>query len=260
MADAGTFVLLLLLPEDLITRILLHFIESEDEHGLPGKREAAYMMLRQVRVMFRRFCDSPEVLLRLSLREFRDPLSRRPDVLLYLVLPFEDRFHLAGSHEVVCYEGMVRLMTRRDPAIGLVQVNQAAVAGDSGAAYFLAMLRYRQNPKDPEALALLQGISGGPSLAHGRWENHGLKRLRYLVWRDLCVIAQRLWLPDGDDVDLCVEDPHVCTWAECRRWWDTTYIIRYCSAECRINHEYVLWTRQFLFNGPVRYSVSRIRM
>jgi len=61
-----------------------------------------------------------------------------------------------------------------DRASGLALVNQATVAGDSGATYFLAMLRYHLNPADHEALALLHGISGGPLLRDGRWENHGL--------------------------------------------------------------------------------------
>lgn len=80
----------------------------------------------------------------------------------------------------------------RDRATGLALVNQAAVARDSGTAYFLAMLQYRLNPADHEALALLHGISGGPSLSDGRWENHGLSLQRYLVRQDLHTIAYRL--------------------------------------------------------------------
>jgi hypothetical protein len=56
-----------------------------------------------------------------------------------------------------------------------------AAAEDSGAKYFLAMLKYRCNPADPEAMALLQEISGGPSPPDGRWKNHNLRWLRYLV-------------------------------------------------------------------------------
>jgi hypothetical protein len=56
-----------------------------------------------------------------------------------------------------------------------------ATAEDSGAKYFLAMLKYRCNPTDPEAIALLQEISGGPSPPDGRWKNHNLWWLRYLV-------------------------------------------------------------------------------
>ena len=154
---------------------------------------------------------------------------------------------------------MEMLMTRRDHAAGLALVNQATVAGDSGAASFLAMMQYHSNPADHKALALLQGISDGPSLGDGRWENHGLPPLCYSVRRDLDIIAYWLWLPDRD-VDpsgLLVEDPHVCTWAQCRHWGDArSCIIRYCSAECCIRHEFDLWT--MYFNGPVSYAFSRM--
>jgi hypothetical protein len=43
------------------------------------------------------------------------------------------------------------------------------------------MLKYRCNPTDPEAMALLQEISSGPSSPDGRWKNPNLRRLRYLV-------------------------------------------------------------------------------
>ena len=58
---------------------------------------------------------------------------------------------------------MHMMMERRDTAGMQALINQAAVAGDSCTAYFLAMLWYRQNPMDPKALVLLHGISGGPS-------------------------------------------------------------------------------------------------
>ena len=106
-------------------------------------------------------------------------------------------------------------------------------------AYFLAMLRYRRNPADPEALVVLHTTSGGPSQVDGRWENRGLPGLCHSVQRDLEIIASRFWLPDCD-VDLLVDDTHVCTWAECRHNGDGTFIIRYCSVGCRIYHEYDL--------------------
>jgi hypothetical protein len=55
---------------------------------------------------------------------------------------------------------MVRLMRRRNHDKGLKLIGDAAAAEDSGAKYFLAMLK---SPADPEAMALLQEISGGPS-------------------------------------------------------------------------------------------------
>jgi hypothetical protein len=75
---------------------------------------------------------------------------------------------------------MVRFMRRWNPDKGLKLIGDAA-AEDSGAKYFLAMLKYRCNPTDPEAMALLQEISGGPSPPDGRWKKHNLRRLRYLV-------------------------------------------------------------------------------
>ena len=53
----------MLLPEDLIIRILL--LHLEDRHGMtPSTR---YVGLRRVCTMFWRICDSPEVLRRLQL-------------------------------------------------------------------------------------------------------------------------------------------------------------------------------------------------
>ena len=122
-------------------------------------------------------------------------------------------------------------------------------------AYFLAMLWYCRNPTDPEALVVLHTISGGPSQVDGRWENCGLPGLRHSVQWDLRIIASRLWLPNRD-VDLLVDDTHVCTWEEYRRYGDGTFIIRYCSAGCYIRHEYDLWTR--CMNRQVEYAVSRM--
>jgi hypothetical protein len=75
---------------------------------------------------------------------------------------------------------MERLMRRRNPDKGLKFIKDVA-AEDSGAKYFLAMLKYRCNPADLKAMALLQEISGGPSPPDGRWKNPNLRRLRYLV-------------------------------------------------------------------------------
>jgi hypothetical protein len=125
--------------------------------------------------MFRRIFDSPEVLRGLPLQELR-PLLGQPGAGW---LRFDDRLRLASNREVVCYAGMEILMTRQDRTTGLVLVNQAAVAGDSSATYFLAMLRYHLNPADHESLALILGISSGPSLRDGWWENRRLPVQRY---------------------------------------------------------------------------------
>jgi hypothetical protein len=96
---------------------------------------------------------------------------------------------------------MVRLMKRRNPDKCLKLIRDVAAAKDFGAKYFLAMLKYRCNPADPETMALLEEISSSPSPPDGRWKNHNLWRLRYLVKRDLNNIAWWYWLDDGDDDD-----------------------------------------------------------
>ena len=160
--------------------------------------------------MFRRIYDSLEVLPRLQLRGIRQYVGRWPGVSWSR---FEDRLRLAGNREAICIAGMQMMMEQWDLAGGQALVNQAAVVGDSCAAYILAMLRYCRNPADPEALVVLHTISGGPSQVDGRWENRGLSGLRHSVQRDLEIIASWLWLPDRD-VDLLVDDTHVCTWAK----------------------------------------------
>jgi hypothetical protein len=66
-------------------------------------------------------------------------------------------------------------------------------------------------------MALLQEISGDPSPPDGRWKNHNLRRLRYLVKQDLNNIAWWYWLDDGDNNDdiplLLVQNLHICIWA-----------------------------------------------
>jgi hypothetical protein len=159
---------------------------------------------------------------------------------------------------------MVRFMRRRNLDKGLKLIGDAAVAEDFGAKYFLAMLKYSCNPADPEAMALLQEINGGPSPPDGWWKNHNLRRLRYLVKQDLDNIAWLYWLDDGDDNDdiplLPVQNPHICIWeARCRRYrQDTKEIIHYCSAECRISHEFDLWTPSF--HPAIEYAVSKINI
>jgi hypothetical protein len=86
-------------------------------------------------------------------------------------------------------------MRRRNPDKGLNLIGDAA-AEDSSAKYFLAMLKYCCNPVDPEAMALLQEISGGPSPPDGQWKNPNLRWLRYPVKQDLDNIAWWYWLDD----------------------------------------------------------------
>jgi hypothetical protein len=125
------------------------------------------------------------------------------------------------------------------------------------------MLKYCCKPADPEAMALLQEISGGPSPPDGRWKNHNLRRLRYLIKQDLDNIVWWYWLDDDDDDDiplLPVQNPHICIWAVgCRHYGpDTKESIHYCSAECHIRHEFDLWMRSF--RPAVEYAAGRMNI
>jgi hypothetical protein len=171
--------LMLLLPDELLTKIIIHSIKDVAVFHFLNLRN-------KICDTFRRICNSDEVLLHVSLRDLREACKNH-----YVRSCFERRFREANHPEALCFEGMVRLMRRRNPDKGLKLIGDAAAAEDSGAKYFLAMLKYRCNPTDPEAMALLQEISGGPSPPDGRWKNHNLRRLRYLVKRDLDNIA---WL------------------------------------------------------------------
>jgi hypothetical protein len=88
-------------------------------------------------------------------------------------------------------------MRRRNPDKGLKLVGEATTK-DSGAKYFLAMLKYHCNRVDPEAMAVLHEISNGLSPPDGRWKNHNLRRLRYLVNWILHKIVSWYWLRDDD--------------------------------------------------------------
>jgi hypothetical protein len=70
--------------------------------------------------------------------------------------------------------------TRWNPDKGLKLIRDAT-AEDSGAKNFLVMLKYRCNLADPEAMALLQEISGGPSPPDDRLKNPNLRLLCYLI-------------------------------------------------------------------------------
>jgi hypothetical protein len=127
---------------------------------------------------FRCICNFDEVLLHMSLRDLRDACKN-----CYVRSCFERCFYEANHPETLCFEGMERLMRQRNPDKGLKLIGDAA-SEDSSAKY-LAMLKYRCNPADPEAKALLQEISGDPSPPDGRWKNPNLRRLRYLIKQDL---------------------------------------------------------------------------
>jgi hypothetical protein len=249
---AAVMCLMLLLPAELLTKIIIHSIKDVAIFHFVNLRN-------KICGTFRRICNSVEVLLHVSLCDLREACKNR-----YVRSCFERRFREANHPEALCFEGMVRLMRRWNLDKGLNLIGDAAATEDSGAKYFLAMLNYRCNPADPEAMALLQEISGGPSPPDRRWKNHNLLRLRYLVKQDLYNIAWLYWLDDDNDDDdiplLLVQNPHICIWeAGCRRYGpNTKEIIHYCSAECRIHHEFDLWMCKF--RPAMEYAVSRMNI
>jgi hypothetical protein len=224
---------MLLLPDERLTKIIIHCINDELVFHFLNLRT-------KICGTFRRICNSDDVLLHVSLRDLHDAWRNR-----YISSCFERRFREANHLEALCFEGMGRLMRWRNPRKGLKLTGDAAVE-DSSAEYFLAILKYRCNPTDPEVKALFQEISGTPSPPDGRWKNPNLRRLRYLVKQDLDNIAWWYWLDDddyNDDIPLLpVQNPHICIWeAGCRHYGpDTKKIIHYCSTECRIRHEFDL--------------------
>jgi hypothetical protein len=155
---AVCLMLLLLLPDELLTKIIIHSI----------KNVAVFHFLNlhnKICGTFRRICNSDEVLLHVSLRDLREACKNR-----YVRSCFEWCFCEANHPEALCFEGMERLMRRRNLDKGLKLIGDAA-AQDSGAKYFLEMLKCRCNPADPEAMALLQEISGGPWPPDSQWNN-----------------------------------------------------------------------------------------
>jgi hypothetical protein len=161
--------MLLVLPDELLTKIITHSIKDVAVFhflDLPNK----------ICGTFRCICNSDEVLLHVSLRDLREVCKNR-----YVRSCFERHFRKANHPEALCFEGMVRLMRQRNPDKGLKLIGDAAAIEDSGAKYFLVMLKYRCNPADLEDMALLQEISGSPLPPDGLWKNHNLRWLCYLV-------------------------------------------------------------------------------
>jgi hypothetical protein len=142
MAAAVCLMLLLLLPDELLTKIIIHSIKDVAIFHFLNLRN-------KICGTFRRICNSDEVLLHVSLRDLRSACKNH-----YVKSCFERRFREAKHPEALCFEGMVRLMRQWNPDKGLKLIGDATAAEDSGAKYFLAMLKYRCNPADPEAMAL----------------------------------------------------------------------------------------------------------
>jgi hypothetical protein len=142
--------LMQLLPNELVTQIIIHSIKDKPIFHFLNLRN-------KICGTFRRICDSDEVLLHMLLHDLRQVCKND-----YVWSCFERRFHETNHPEPLCFEGTERLMRRRNPDKDLKLIGDAA-AEDSGVKYFLAMLKYRCKPSDSEAMALLQEISGDPS-------------------------------------------------------------------------------------------------
>jgi hypothetical protein len=134
--------LMLLLPDELITKIIIHSIKDEPIFHFLNLRT-------KICGTFWRIYNPDEVLLHVSLRDLRDACRNH-----YVRSCFESRFREANHPEALCFEGMKRLMWRWNLDKGLKLIRDA-IAEDSGAKYFLAMLKYCCNSVDPEAMALL---------------------------------------------------------------------------------------------------------
>jgi hypothetical protein len=178
--------LMLLLTDEVLTKIIIHSIKDEDVFHFLNLRN-------KICGTFRRICNSDEVLLHVSLRDLHEACKN-----CYVRSCFERCFREANHPAALCFEGMEMLMRRRNHDKGMKLIGDAA-AEDSSAKYFLVMPKYHCNLADPEAMALLQEISGSTSRPDGHWKNHNLWRLRYLVKQDLDNIAWWYWLDDSDD-------------------------------------------------------------
>jgi hypothetical protein len=134
--------LMMLLPDELSTKIIIHSIKDEPVFHFLN-------LCNKICSTFRRICNSDEVLHHVSLRGLREACKNR-----YIWSCFEPCFRKANHPEALFFEGMERLMRRRNPNKGLKLIGDTT-AEDSGAKYFLAMLKYHCNPTDPEAMVLL---------------------------------------------------------------------------------------------------------
>jgi hypothetical protein len=129
---------MLLLPDELLTKIIIHSIKDVAVFHFLNLRN-------KICGTFRRICNSDEVLPHVSLHDLREACKNR-----YVRSCFERCFREANHSEALCFEGMVRLMRWRNPYKGLKLIANVA-AEDSSAKYLLAMLKYRCNPTGPEA-------------------------------------------------------------------------------------------------------------
>jgi hypothetical protein len=92
---AAVVCLMLLLPDELLTKIVIHSIKDVAVFHFLNLRN-------KISGTFRRICNSDEVLLHVSLRDLRSACKNR-----YVRSCFEWRLREANHPEALCFEGMV---------------------------------------------------------------------------------------------------------------------------------------------------------
>jgi hypothetical protein len=112
--------LLQLLPNELVTQIIIHSIKDEPIFHFLNLRN-------KICGTFQCICDSDEVLLHVLLHDLHEVCKNR-----YVRSCFERRFCEANHPEALCFEGMERLMRRWNPDKGLKLIGDVAIE-DSGA-------------------------------------------------------------------------------------------------------------------------------
>jgi hypothetical protein len=111
---------MLLLPDELVTQIIIHSIKDEPVFHFLNLRN-------QICGTFRRICNSDEVILHVSLCDLHEACKN-----FYVRSCFERCFHEDNHPDALCIEGMERLMRRQNPDKGLKHIGDAA-AKDFGA-------------------------------------------------------------------------------------------------------------------------------
>jgi hypothetical protein len=129
----------LLQPDELLTKIIIHSIKDMAIFHFLNLRN-------KICGTFQRICNSDEVLLHVSLRDLRSACKNR-----YVKSCFERHFCEANHPEALCFEGMVRLMRRRNPDKGLKLIEDAAATEDYGAKYFFSDAEVPLQPGGPRS-------------------------------------------------------------------------------------------------------------
>jgi hypothetical protein len=89
---------MLLLPDELLTKIIIHSIKDEPVFHFLN-------LHNKICGTFRRICNSDEVLLHVSLRDLREACKSH-----YVRSCFERRFRVTNHQVELCFKGMERLM------------------------------------------------------------------------------------------------------------------------------------------------------